>query len=89
MTPRHEVALHVLHLGLDLALGLCSVVLAQPWCEAPVTGEAVKRSVQARFALRGSQHNGTHTIVKQKLATPAEHLSLSACDTSEPGKLGF
>nr|WP_318770918.1 hypothetical protein [Tepidimonas sp.] len=70
--PGHEVALDVLHAGLDLALRLGAIRLAQPWREAPVRREGGERRVQPRLAPAAAQHDGAHAVVQQKLAAAAK-----------------
>jgi transposase len=69
---RHEVALDVLHPGLDLALGLRPVRLAQPRREAPVArAKASKVGFSRGLPSAVPVHHGAHAVV-QDLAAATE-----------------
>ncbi|ABR91471.1 Hypothetical protein mma_2800 [Janthinobacterium sp. Marseille] len=70
-TPRHEVALDILHARLDLALGLGAIGLAQPDPEAPMLSKGLEGGVEAA-ALAIVVHHGAHAVEQQALAAAAE-----------------
>lgn len=84
---RHEVALHVLHSRLDLALGLRPIGAAQPRFEPPMLGEGVEGGVPHRVTVLGAEHDGAHAVVQQLGAAPAEvreRVLVSSQERGEP-----
>ena len=62
--PGHEVALHVLHPGFHLALGLRPVRAAHPRLEPPVLGERGKGRIPALPALMLALDHRAHAVVQ-------------------------
>src|SRR6516164_2349836 len=73
-----EVAAHVLHSGLHLALGLCAVWRAQTWSESPVAGEVQEDRVPDDLAaIVNAGPDGLHPVVQNliRYRTPLEERS--------------
>src|SRR6516165_10197374 len=73
-----EVAAHVLHSGLHLALGLCAVWRAQTWSESPVAGEVQEDRVPDDLAaIVNAGPDGLHPVVENLVGhrTPLEECS--------------
>src|SRR6476661_2401138 len=62
--PRHEVTLHILHAGLDLALGLRAVRPTHPRFESLVPRKRLEGWVPALLPLALPDHHGAHAIVE-------------------------
>ena len=74
LAPGQEVALEVLHPGLDLALGLGAVGEAEPGLETPVLGESTESRIPDDAPLLGALAHRPGPIVEMLAGVTAEML---------------
>ena len=81
-----EVALEVLHAGLDLALGLRPIGPAQPRLEAPVVGEGAEGGVPDDAPLLGALAHRAGPVVEMLAGVAAEVLEGPLVGVEELGQ---